>query len=301
MTPFFGNTERVWWIETLQLSIACVSIVLNGVLLRSNYRRTESRWATDGILITLTAILDLILGAYLITNSSIRFTHPELVRDNSDWCTLTFIMGRAFGLACLVLVALLSLVRYLVIVRGHKPHPRRWTCISLFICLFLPILFSVRAKLSTLYVFPSKLYCSPVQTESGFFPHFVAVVFYGLSLPPLVIIPFCYASVSFHYSRLVSNIYGGETSTRAKIREKIIGTTIIVISYWFVILPDFIQLLAFRQYGFITNPYLDGLVCCLSNCISLINALFPLLYHEEIRREASYILSRHKVSLYSLN
>ncbi|KAI0225899.1 hypothetical protein L0F63_006411, partial [Massospora cicadina] len=252
--------------------------------------RRECRWATDGILITMAAILDCGQSCFVITTTLIRVIDPLGVHDGSMWCSVSFVVGRSIGLSCLALVALLSLVRYLVIVCGHNSHPKRWTCSAIFSCVFISAVLYYRSTLFELYVYPSKLYCSPIKFNNDFSTAIIGYLILPMSFIPLFTIPYCYARVSFYYYRLVNKLCSEEPS-RTRAYRKIAVIIMMVVSYWLVIFPEYILFFSFILFDLHPTPLLDGIVCCLSNCVSLVNALFPLICHYEIRKEARMLFA----------
>ncbi|KAI0244262.1 hypothetical protein L0F63_005988 [Massospora cicadina] len=274
--PVFGMLKDEPWLDILQMVTAVGSLVLNIVLLLANYRRGENRWATDGILCTINAIADS------------RVSDPKLIYDDSLWCKINYFVARSLALICLGIAALLALVRYLVIVRGHQPHPRRWTCVTLVFVGFSIFITVQRAAGARIYVYPSKLYCSPVSLQPSLSGVSVATAIEFLTILPLLIIPFCYSRVSTFYARLISNLNSSYIATRARFRvhHKILGILAIAIAYSLAVLPDYAVLVFLWHFKFSPPSLIIGLATCLSNFVSVLNAIFPLVYHEEIRREA---------------
>ncbi|KAJ9088586.1 hypothetical protein DSO57_1021480 [Entomophthora muscae] len=286
-SPFEGNIHDEYVLDSIQMLMGFVSILLNILLLISNYLRKKSRWEVDGLLITITALLDCVIGCYFVIGTAFRLTDPSVVYDSSPWCVFSFTMGRFAPFASLSMVALLAIVRYVVIV--HRRPPRRWlwttTAILLLIsCLAVVIL---RAHTDVLYVSPSLMYCAP--THRSDVAHYKALVHITvlISFPPILIIPFCYISLTLNYVRQVRGLYGGVFPRHGR---HVVGMFLIVIAYVAATIPKLSMLISFFLFENIPSPFFDGISTTSSNFISIINAIFPLLFHDEINPTTAGLL-----------
>ncbi|KAJ9079186.1 hypothetical protein DSO57_1038056 [Entomophthora muscae] len=288
ISPIFGELWDEPWLNILQMAVASGSFILNIILLLANYRRENTRWATDGILCTITGLADCTIAMYVMLSTAARTFDHTLLYDDSTWCRINYIVGRTMGLACLDVAALLSLVRYLVIVRGHAPHPRGWACVALSLLALIATVTFEHSRNSTIYVFPAKLYCSPVNERNSLL--LLSILIQLLGILPLFVIPFCYARVSLHYVKIASRL-----SVQPQLRSKIFGICIMATAYILAFAPDYIIFGLLNYFYILPTPLLTGLASCISGCVSLLNAIFPLLYHTEIHQNALDLFS-HKDS-----
>ncbi|KAJ9071845.1 hypothetical protein DSO57_1033124 [Entomophthora muscae] len=156
MEEFFESSGNILWLDLLQLCVALASLILSGILMLANLRRGIWRWETDGILMTMIAFLDSVLGVYTIVATVIRMAVPFAAYDDSVWCQINFVFSRVLGISCLNLIMLLSLVRYSVIVFFCKSHPRFWTVVAILSVTTITLATSFRLYGAKLYIFPIK-------------------------------------------------------------------------------------------------------------------------------------------------
>ncbi|KAJ9073398.1 hypothetical protein DSO57_1016939 [Entomophthora muscae] len=271
------------WIGTLQILTAVLSFSVNIILLICNYHRGKERWSTDGILITINAVLDCILSWYLIIADLFRISNPSLVYDGSPWCHVTFIFERAIGTSCLNVVMLLSVVRYLVIVQKKNSNRIVWTGATMALIFGLLTVTLIRSSNTKLHVYPSGMYCYPISTEEGkveSITYFVYLLFY---VPHMFIIPFCYFCISRHYSLIISTFDMTHFNLPTRIQAKVFGLAAVAVAYWACIMPHIIIVQSIYILNTKPPPLLDGLLYWLKGCFLLINAIFPLLFHTEIQ------------------
>ncbi|KAJ9056661.1 hypothetical protein DSO57_1030681 [Entomophthora muscae] len=290
------NKSSMAWLDSLLLFTSFTSLALNGVLVIGNYRRGARRWATDGILITMTAFLDCLMSICIIWATLSRLVDPSLVYDGSRWCHITFICGRILGMTCLNLVMYLSLVRYLVIVRHRNSNPRFWTILAILTVLSIAVITVLRYTDPDLRVFPSGVYCSVVSQDATLGISLVSNALYLFSFPPLFVVPFCYAKVSSHYARLIS-ICESDLHVVRKMRGKIAGIILVTLAYWLAVIPGVLLYFAIRLFDLVPSPTIDGLVYWLLTSVALINGIFPIFFHNEIRASVVDMFSP-KRSLY---
>ncbi|KAJ9049986.1 hypothetical protein DSO57_1018714 [Entomophthora muscae] len=260
--------------------LASSAAVLNAILIVCNHRRGDGRWASDGILIAMGAAFDLQLGVYVAVASLVRVVSGELVYDGSIWCKVNFIVERTLAVTCLNLVMLLALMRYLVIVRRYKSLPLLWFSISSGTFLLIFLITLLRSKSTKLYVYPSGLYCYPMTSKRVFIKDVFSNTFTLLCVPHLFIIPLCYLSIANHYKRLISNIY--ECGFATHVHRQIRGICILSAAYWVAFAPHIALVFLVRVFETLPSPGLDMLIYYLKTSSLIINALFPLLFHEEI-------------------
>ncbi|KAJ9073401.1 hypothetical protein DSO57_1016942 [Entomophthora muscae] len=291
---FVSSRAGMWWIDALQVATALASFSLNGILLLCNYRRGKNRWTTDGILITINALLDCVISFTLILNAFIRLGYPALVYDGSTWCRISFINEEVLGAVCLNLVTVLALARYLIIVRGYNPHPMAWTFVALFVALVASFTLSFRVVEAQLYVYPAGMYCYLIAPQLGVLTPF-SIVCFLLYVPHLFIIPYCYLRLSYHYSR-VMNRHVCEFDASYRLKQKILGLIVVIVVYWLSLIPYITVSSAIRYFHFAIPPLADGLIYWLKCCFILINALFPILFHAEIQANFNLIFNLKKDS-----
>ncbi|KAJ9088597.1 hypothetical protein DSO57_1021490 [Entomophthora muscae] len=280
--PFRGNIHNEYALDGIQMLMGFVSILLNILLLISNYLRKKSRWEVDGLLITITALLDCVIGCYFVIGTAFRLTDPSVVYDSSPWCVFSFTMGRTASVACLNMVALLAMVRYAVIVHQHPPRRWCWTTVAILLLVTCFIVAMLRAHTDTLYVFPSRMYCAPINRHDTAHYKILVNITVWIALPPILIIPFCYISLAVNYVRQVRGLYGGVFPRHGRHPRHVVGMFLIVIAYVAAIIPKLYMLISFFQFENTPSPLFDGISTTSSNFISIINAIFPLLFHEEI-------------------
>ncbi|KAJ9070780.1 Galanin-like G-protein coupled receptor npr-9 [Entomophthora muscae] len=271
------------WIDLLYSLTTLVSFVVNVILLVCNYRRGEGRWSTDGILITINALLDSILAAYAVSSTLVRIQYPSTIFRDSLWCHITLFIERALSTACLNTVMLLALVRYLVIVHKTNPYPRFWAFVAFGLILALLILAGICSRDSKLYVYPSGMYCYPVFSRLENTSKAVYLFYLIFYIPHLLIISFCYLRISWHYQQLLR---AREFRATTGVWGKILGLFVVVLAYWVSIIPHIVIVN-------IVNPNitLDGLFYWFKGCFLLINALFPVLFHLEIQDNFKQLFS----------
>ncbi|KAJ9056662.1 hypothetical protein DSO57_1033123 [Entomophthora muscae] len=66
-------------------------------------------------------------------------------------------------------------------------------------------------------------------------------------------------------------------------RRKILGIVLVALAYSFAVVPHLVLFVCARLYKYIASPTLDGLTYILFTCISLINGIFPIFLHSEIK------------------
>ncbi|KAJ9077468.1 hypothetical protein DSO57_1016594 [Entomophthora muscae] len=295
------HTDALLGMDLIQVAMGGTSIFLNSLLLISNYKRNNTRWAIDGILISITALLDCIVGLFLVCGTLLRISNPSIVYDNSPWCIVSFIASRILTIACLDLVAILSLVRYLVINRNHSQRPKLWISISILVLLSLSTIAVFRILTEKLSVFPSRMYCTPIPSPKT---TILARLTEGLCLLPLVIIPLCYISITASYIRRAYITYGGEFPVNSRPVRRILGVMLIILAYYAATVPKYVIVGTFRIYNQLPSPLVDAISTIAFTSIPLINAIFPLMFHEEINAAYCSLLSYrpsspHSISLYS--
>lgn len=276
----FPLIQPILALDIAKVLLGVVGVALNVVLFAANARRSP-RSSTDRGLLSLTAVIDLVLGAHTICATLVRIARPELVTDGSVWCAFSYILGHTAAVASVDMVALLSLVRYLSIARGHRHRSRLWVAIAFGLLVALCAVDLARIASSQLYVYPSAMYCAPLGTV--FSPLCVALSYVNLlfSFPPLLVIPTCYFLVALFYRRGYIDMYGGELPRVAF--RRLLGLLAVVVGYALVILPKYTMVVLFRLTDRVPSPALDATCALLFNGVPIINALFPLLFHQEIR------------------
>lgn len=286
----FRNTHTEPVLDGIQMMVGFASIVLNILLLVANHLRKATRWEVDGLLITATAVLDCVIGGYFVLGTAFRVVDPTIVHDSSPWCVVSFMMGRTASIAVLDMVALLALVRYMVIVHQHPPRRWFWSCLAVLLLGLCFVVALLRASTDVLHVFPSRMYCAPTHRDDAAHYKILVHLTVLLSFPPILIIPFCYIGITVAYVRQIYAMYNGEFPPYGRPLRRVVGMALIVLAYFAAILPEFVLLIAFRSYGKRPSPLFDGLAVTAFNTISIINALFPLLFHEEINPTNAGIL-----------
>ncbi|KAJ9077936.1 hypothetical protein DSO57_1011896 [Entomophthora muscae] len=261
-----------------------IGLVANAVLLACNY----GRWSIDGILITINALIDCIIGANAILSTWFRIQYPSALNDNSLWCHVTFVIERALSIACLNVVMLLALVRYFVIVRKTNSNPRVWTCAALSLVLALLVMVGVRSKDAKLHVYPSGMYCYTFYSQLDDINKVFYLIFPLFYVPHLAIIPFCYFRISCYYHQLIQTT---EFVITTRLWRKIMGLAIVVLVYWVSIIPHIFLVHIAASTKHMPSPTWDKVFYCLKISFILINAMFPIMFQAEIQDNFKQLFS----------
>ncbi|KAJ9068920.1 hypothetical protein DSO57_1023775 [Entomophthora muscae] len=273
------------WVDSLQIIVSLVSVALNGILLLCNYRRGNGRWATDGILISMNAALDCVISMYMIGGTIYRLMYPSLVIDNSTWCKVSFIMERSLAISCIHLVMLLALARYIAIVNNRSTSSHVWILSAILSTTGIFAFTIYRSYKIQLFLYPSGMYCRTKDHKNNFISVTYPLFYFFITILPLVIIPYCYIRISYHYARLIRNMHMSDMPITSYIRGKNKGIIVVAIAYWFAATPHMLVFYLHRTFQVNTDATVDGLCYCFKSSVLLINAIFPILFHNEIQEK----------------
>ncbi|KAJ9084933.1 hypothetical protein DSO57_1019109 [Entomophthora muscae] len=277
-----GDMHRNLVYDVLLFSIGPIGLLLNGLLLKLIASK-RSRPAIDCILLTIIAELDLLTSVYIIVSQVWKWLSGySVVRDASAWCYLSSSLGRMAKLASLDVTALLSLVRYVAIVRGANIVNRYWLAVAIMLIGVIAALFTVKSVFTIPTVAASGLYCFALHD----FENPVFIAFHAIlplfAVPPLFIIPTCYALVISHYRRILTQIT--DTLPRHLVYQSR-GLLVITIAYALVIIPEYLIIVLCVYFKVEVSPDVDSMARILISSITIVNPLFALFLHEDTRKE----------------
>ncbi|KAJ9049193.1 hypothetical protein DSO57_1027130 [Entomophthora muscae] len=283
-TNSLSETHSILGLDIVRIVIGVAGVVSNVVLFIANNRRKDEI-STDRELFTLTILLDLAQAMQIICGTVVRTVSPGTAADGSVWCAFSYILGHTTAVASINLVALLSLMRYLSIVRGCKQRTRFWVAVGFALLTALCALDLARVANSILYVSPSSMYCAPFGMGSAL-QAVLSYISFIMFVSPLVIIPICYLMVGLFYRRTYINMHGGELPQ--VVRRRLLGLLLITVGYYIAILPKCISIIL-RTFNKAASPTFDAWFAILFSLVPIINAMFPLLFHQEVRNAAPTI------------
>ncbi|KAJ9088596.1 hypothetical protein DSO57_1021489 [Entomophthora muscae] len=265
--------------------VATVSLMLNVLLLRVNYRRKV--WAVDVVLMSLIAAVDIVADCFqILTQILHEATDGKVAQSDNWWCYSSMILLRALGVAAIDLTALLALVRYIAIVKGRSLRANRWVWSGAGIVGSLLVIFVIRLNISRLQLVPSDMHCVFAWKKPSVANRILNVLISVYIMPPIIVIPFCYFSIVRHYNILLDAIQSDCMSCTEKAsRGKIKVLFVIVIAYMLAVLPEYAMTLAHIVYKAETSPALDAITKVLYSCSNILNASLALVAHDGIYSE----------------
>lgn len=265
-------------VDLAVLVLAVVSF-LNGMLLAITARK--KRWVIDSTLIAVIACFDMLLCVFMACSVATRLiVGTSMLTVRGSWCIASSIIFCGCTIVTLFFTALLSLVRYLVIVRGHRIRNARWTAASLVLLILLWAMFGISGAYSIRYLLPSGLYCTPQFYSNEPMVKLFGYTIFFLLLFSLVVIPACYVGVTLHYRYILSQCE--DVNPLQPVTARL---TLIVVAYLLAILPETLHVALALTHIVQRTGTSDGIVMTLLFSVTLINALFALLMHEETKRD----------------
>ncbi|KAJ9066897.1 hypothetical protein DSO57_1020681 [Entomophthora muscae] len=271
--------------RVLAVMLAVPSLALNGLVILALLRRGTG-WAIDVQLMFLIGVLDTMCAMFVFVLQIAQKATGSLLIDQPVWCTLSAIMCEATVVSAVVLAAMLSMARYLAIVRGRSLATGRWMLGGISAAVVVWLVVYVISLVDEPQAMPSKLYCFPLRLDFSaprmlFFVLFLLIVL----LPSLMVVGGCYSMLLLHLRRLVS--YGEPSAGRGRLFLKII---LVLFSYCLALLPELALLFKEAASKVPRTPGEDATVTLLLFSLTIVNAVFVLALHHETRQECRNIL-----------
>ncbi|KAI0226312.1 hypothetical protein L0F63_003231 [Massospora cicadina] len=271
--------------RVLTVMLAVPSLGLNGLVLSGLLRR-RTGWAIDVQLMFLIAVLDTMCGLFVMVLQISQNVRGETLIEYSGWCTLSVVMCEATVVSAVVLTAMLSLARYLAIVRGCSLRTGRWMVGGIVAIVIIWVVVYMVSLLDQPQAMPSMLYCFPLRSDFKSPGMMAYVLFLLLTLmPSLLVVGVCYCLLLIHLRRLIN--YGEPALGRGRLIIKII---LIVAAYGLTLLPELCLLFKEATSMIPRTPGEDAFVTLLLFSITIVNAIFVLALHHETRRECRNLL-----------
>ncbi|KAI0235990.1 hypothetical protein L0F63_004760 [Massospora cicadina] len=285
----FGKVQPLVAIDWAVLVLGLLGIGLNGVLLHITRKRHNVLQKIDSIFLLVVAVMDLLACLFMTASVVMRWVFGKQIMDERGaLCAVGSVLLCALIATSMVATALLALVRYLVIVHDVRIERARflYSSAALLLCVFLMIV--IRGATTRMSLRPSGLYCVTklwgVEQDTRIF----GMIGLILTVASLLCVVICYTKLALHYHRLVhQSIALGAPTLRS--RSVVVQMFIVIVAYLVATMPEFVSVWYSRVT--IRTSTLDGIVCTLLFSVTLINALFALLMHEETRRAFVKLIS----------
>ncbi|KAJ9079163.1 hypothetical protein DSO57_1038296 [Entomophthora muscae] len=186
------------------------------------------------------AFLDLLSALCVIVGSTWKWiVGYSVLDDGTVWCHINSLVGWSVTISALNVMALLSLVRYLTIVRGKEIHNSAIIVIACTIISGITLLFGVKQIVNKPVAFTSGMYCAAVWSDGAPLSSTLSIIIWIVALPPLFIIPICYARVTSYYTSIVLGSSGEYLPRKLyKQRQSLI---LVIICYIMTLLPEYTQ------------------------------------------------------------
>ncbi|KAJ9084923.1 hypothetical protein DSO57_1019100 [Entomophthora muscae] len=254
-------------------------------------RQKRGSWAIDITLLLLIGVSDILAGLVAVVlqfwklNSSYTAAYA-----GSHWCYANAVLSHSTLLTTITLTALLALVRYLTIVRGKSVSNRICTVAAMFLISLCWASSVAKGVLSDSVLDPSGFVCSLSDKTNW---HISAAIYIGMALP-FFTIPVCYLLLTYHFRKLVRQMrrkYSGVVPKGFQMRFD--GMVLVVILYILAIFPEYTLRVIIFAFQVEVSPWLisAGRICTFS--LTIFNAVFALIYHEDINRELLRLIERH--------
>lgn len=272
-------------IDVAMAAIGVVAVALNLFLLRI---LGQEKFTIDGGLMMLIATSDLALGAFVVFSVSLR--HADAARHAGfGMCLASSVVFNAATVVTPVLVAQLSMVRYLAIVRGQHVS-RGYVGVSLLAMGLVWCLFLWRGLTSPLVLLPSGIACTPRYWGRRVADKLFGLPILAIALPSLVATPVCYYRIMAHYWAMLSFDGHGAQLAKRQLRRQASYIALFMVAYAVAFLPKLAHVLLTTAFAYRRTALADGLVMSLLFTITVTNALFTLLLHEDTRQVVSNLI-----------
>ncbi|KAI0218444.1 hypothetical protein L0F63_005633 [Massospora cicadina] len=191
---------------------------------------SKERLSVDRGLMAAMGAYDIVLSLTVVLSIVMRW-RGHLIRQSSNMCLVTSVVFNSATVLTPVLVAQLSLVRYLAII------------------------------------------------EDRMFGLAIIV----LVLPSLIVIPICYYKVMAHYKLITLDTVDASLAKR-HLKRTTFRITLVMVAYILAFIPEMIHVALSIAFMLKRTALSDAIVMALIFSITIINALFTLLLHEETHR-----------------
>ncbi|KAI9296530.1 hypothetical protein K502DRAFT_167603 [Neoconidiobolus thromboides FSU 785] len=288
----FANTKigvvEPWiGVDIVLFVIAILSFALNTVIAYLTLFNRNKFLAIDSILISIIAILDSIGSLFLIITQIIKWSIGDEITTTSIFCNFSLLIFISATFISIIVTGILSLVRYLIIVKNYHISNKRFVIIITISLVLLYSIICVAAFTTNLILMPSGIYCLPGNRNTITIKFFNFMILFFV-IPTVFLIPICYLLVLNHYRKLIDSLNTGiETIAYKKsIKKRFFDSTIlkfliVIIFYLICLCPEFIL---FLYTTFTQQPRLglaDGIVMLFLFSVTLVNGIFVVTLHEE--------------------
>ncbi|KAI0243754.1 hypothetical protein L0F63_001021 [Massospora cicadina] len=257
-----------------------VSILLNGVLLFLTFNRKP----IDIVLMAIIASLDLASAVCVFGGSIWKWASGyAVVQDGSVWCHINSLVGWSVSLSALNITALLSLVRYLAIVRGLQMRNPSIILVGVSIITCISLLFIVKQIMNKPLVFTSGMFCFAGWTDGTLLSDVLSYAITVVALPPLIIIPLCYARVIAYYTATVLRPAQGLGMKKVYNHRR--SLFIIMACYLVTLLPEYLQAFIAITFKKELIAWVDAICKILIFTVTIVNPIFAFLSHSKIRND----------------
>ncbi|KAJ9060879.1 hypothetical protein DSO57_1026291 [Entomophthora muscae] len=296
MQEQFGPSAQLLGIDVAMVGIGLLAVTLNVLLLRILFRE---RLTIDRGLMAAIGLFDIAMSGFIIYSVVMRWS-GVLIQTGSAMCLVSSVLFNSATVLTPMFVAQLSMVRYLAIVRGVRMG---WK--SLVFCLIslllVWVIFLWRGLTSELVLLPSGMYCTPLYWGMDISDKLFGSIILVVVIPSLIAIPFAYNRVMTHYRQIIplSRLEG--YIVQQQLRRNTTFITITVIAYFMAFIPELVHVFLTIVFDVQRTALSDGIVMTLLFSITITNALFALLLHEETRRVLLSQIHTTVISLKSIH
>ncbi|KAJ9081401.1 hypothetical protein DSO57_1014919 [Entomophthora muscae] len=284
---FYREEVRpIVWLDIVLFVLAIGSIFVNVVLLSFTYNCKP----IDTVLISIIACLDLLSAVCICGGSIWKWASGYAVlQDNSVWCHVNSLVGWSMTLSALNITALLSLVRYLAIVRGMQLWNQYILLLAVGIIFAITFLFGLKQHVNVPLVFPSGMYCAAVWSDDRPISLYLSIIAVVISLVPVFIIPLCYARVTAFYSQVV--LHRDQEYIPKKLYRRRNFLVLFTAFYIAMILPEFLQAFISITFKLKMQPWSDATCKILVFLVTYVNPAFAFHSHDEIKTNILTLLT----------
>ncbi|KAJ9070748.1 hypothetical protein DSO57_1004665 [Entomophthora muscae] len=278
-------------IDSVALGIGVLGAVLNlGLGLVTLSRK---RGGVDWGLMLAIAALDSLCSLFFGLRVVVKWVDEQSV-SNGFWCGVGSLAMAAGLLMALFLASMLSLVRYLVIVRNSEiNHGLFYTCVSL-VCVFVGGLHIVRGATVDVIVYPSGLLCATQFWGYDFASQFFGISNISIYVLSLLLIVVCYSLLSHRYYSVMRAC----NYTGCRLYVPVAGLVLVSILYLVAMLPEAIVFFLLHDPLSRRTWVMDAITILPVAAIPTINALHTLALHEDTRK---HIINSIRISTETSN
>ncbi|KAJ9069680.1 hypothetical protein DSO57_1016154 [Entomophthora muscae] len=288
----FGPLAPSVGIDVAILVVGFVAVVLNLLLLRI---LLGERLAVDCGLMAIIGVLDLIVNVFMICSVVVRWS-GYFLQESFSLCLASAVTFNSASVLTPMLVAQLSYVRYLAIVRG-KVLGKLWIISSLAMVFSVWGMFIWRGLASELVLLPSGAYCTPLYWGFDITDQTFGITVILLVFPSLLVTPICYYHIMAHYRTTISFDGINGYFAHRQLKRHSIHVVLVMVAYGMAFMPELIHVFLTIAFDVPRTAMSDAIVMTLLFSMTITNALFTLLLHEDTRLSFSNILNTSALAL----